>query len=410
MKNKKTILVLQGLSRNGLAVMRSLSGTYDLETLERTSNGVQDKIMQTLKSRHVKKVHFMAQSDCAEDDLQALVSLLRRRAFDFLLPTGTYFTNLVSQHKATLGQHTCVLAEEYERLWPLHNKATCMDIATRLGIPVPKTYHIRSLPDLRTAAADIDFPVIFKGLDSWGSNGIHSTDATGEELVRQYLALCPEIEQHDGTDYPIIQQRIQGPLEDTTAFALQGKTVAVLSQRRDVMAWLDGGGGIVNVTTDVPSIKEHTRSILRHIQWTGPIEMDWIRDPATDKYYLIEINPKFWGTTQLTISAGYDMPKWLLDWHDRGTAPAAVPEHRVGLMYRWLIDEMQVVCSAWPDRDRFARELRGFARRWLHRPQHIDLRLTDPGPFLAQAAELALRFPAKRMLAKLVRPLTPASK
>ena len=78
-----------------------------------------------------------------------------------------------------------------------------------------------------------------------------------------------------------MQQFIEGDLIDATAFAVDGDTKAVLTQKRVLTAWLEGGGGIVNITNDVADIKAGAKKMLEHLNWTGHIEMDWIQDKSS---------------------------------------------------------------------------------------------------------------------------------
>ena len=107
--------------------------------------------------------------------------------------------------------------------------------------------------------------------------------------------------------------------------------------------------------------------------------MDWIMEDRTNRFMLLEINPKFWGTTQLTIDAGYDFPSWLLD-HVMGREIKAPGDYTTGLMYRWFIDELETVLTVPKTRTRLIKEFRYFLDRFRYRPCKTDIWLSDLKP------------------------------
>ena len=42
--------------------------------------------------------------------------------------------------------------------------------------------------------------------------------------------------------------------------------------------------------------------------WTGVVMVEFKKSARDGRYYVIEVNPKFWGSLQLSIAAGVDFP------------------------------------------------------------------------------------------------------
>lgn len=378
---KTKVLVLNGYSRNGLAIVRSLGAKkYVCDVTAQKLPFLLEQIVFLLKSRYVRKVHFLPPVSDESKYLKVLIELIQKEKYAYLLAAGTEASNFLSKYKNQLSKDVTPLVEDYSKVWMVHNKAECMQWVKSLGIPVPKTYFVTSLEDLKKTAHAIDHPVVVKYPDSSASNGLWTFPRGGRDFFEEYVRRVPEIVSGDTTvDYPIIQERIFGPLIDTTAFSVSGKTYAVLSQERLLMAWLDGGGGVVNVTNDIPEVKAHTKTLLRALRWTGPIEMDWIQDSRTGDFLLLEINPKFWGTTQLTISSGLDYPAWLLQYAEgRGITPP--PGYNTGLMYRWIFSELTTILTVPPDKKRLLHELKLFFNRFSYKPCMVDVWPSDLKP------------------------------
>lgn len=52
---------------------------------------------------------------------------------------------------------------------------------------------------------------------------------------------------------------------------------------------------------------------LSYIGWEGVAMIEYRWDPVTDKFYLMEMNLRFWGSIHLALYAGADFPKLLAD-------------------------------------------------------------------------------------------------
>jgi predicted ATP-grasp superfamily ATP-dependent carboligase len=267
--------------------------------------------------------------------------------------------------------------------WPLvarlHDKGEFMRLAVAEGLPVPRTWVIDGAADLDRAAGEIDGPVIIKLRDSFASRGLWTSAQGGKAFRAEFLRHYPEVAA--GAPAPaIVQERIQGKVHDVTALWHEGREIASLSQLRELTDWLDGGSGIVNVTNDLPQLRDASRKLLSRLQWDGPLQLEWLEEEGTGRFLLLEANPKFWGTTQLSISAGLDYPAWWVGLHE-GVQPQ-VPSYRRDLMLRWLVKEIRTVLTVPSDRARLREEVRKFFDRFRHRPRISDVDWRDPLPSL----------------------------
>jgi predicted ATP-grasp superfamily ATP-dependent carboligase len=73
---------------------------------------------------------------------------------------------------------------------------------------------------------------------------------------------------------------------------------------------VDGGSGALNTTVYEPEITENTMKIMKALNWHGVGMAEFKRD-SNGEAKLIEINPKFWGTSECAISAGMNFPYML---------------------------------------------------------------------------------------------------
>jgi predicted ATP-grasp superfamily ATP-dependent carboligase len=242
-------------------------------------------------------------------------------------------TNYLSEAKATIEgmSGTRVLVEDYEKLKALSDKWHTYKIAVRLGIPAPKSVLLDGSEAMRVGIDSLNFPVVAKPRVSYAAIGVKFFET--REQFQAWLA-------SDGClngDY-LVQERVDGELHDVTACAQEGRAVSVLSQKRLKSLYDFGGGGVVNITTDEPKAREYAVRIINEVGWNGPIEFDFIL-AADGDFYLLECNPKIWGTTYLTVRAGMNIVQQTVDVYMKEGALPAVREYQVGLLYRWLFPE-----------------------------------------------------------------------
>ena len=58
---------------------------------------------------------------------------------------------------------------------------------------------------------------------------------------------------------------------------------------------------------------EEGKRVLDNLNWHGPAMVEYKREQDTGEFKLIEINPKFWGSLELCLSAGMNFPLHLCD-------------------------------------------------------------------------------------------------
>ena len=78
------------------------------------------------------------------------------------------------------------------------------------------------------------------------------------------------------------------------------------------------------------------------LDWEGVAMVECKHDPLTDRYYVMEINPRFWGSLQLAVDAGVDFPRLLVECA-LGGSPPPVTNYRAGIRSRWGWGEVDFI-------------------------------------------------------------------
>lgn len=195
----------------------------------------------------------------------------------------------------------------------------------------------------------------------------------------------------------LVQRRVHGPGEGIFVARWGGRTLARFAHRR--LREKPPAGGVSVYREGIaaePGVLAACDALLDALRWDGVAMIEGKRDAATGRWYVMEINGRFWGSLQLAIDAGVDFPALLA----RAVLDGQVsdpPSWRAGLRLRWEwgdIDHLLLRllrskarlslpddapgrlatlaqwCAVWPGRDRLE-----------------VLRLRDPLPFLVESLE-----------------------
>lgn len=379
----KSVLILNGYTRNSLAITRclgKLNFKVDLFSKKEYSSK-EDRFNRKFASKFVNNVFLFAK----DEKLETLIDTLQKGNYDYLFAGGTADSLFISENKELLEKYVKVVAEDYDKMLRVHDKTISNSELRSIGIPVPETFEVKSLQSLKTELPPFNPPYVLKFSDSYASKGLEVFNGHKADLYSHFL------NNYQEQNLPIIQQKIEGDLFDSTCFAVNGDPMGILCQKRILTAWINGGGGIINRTISSPEISRYTEQILKHYSWNGHLEIDWIHNKIENTFYFLEMNPKYWGTTQLTIDAGYNFPFWstkLLDGSDIGKCQ----EYKIGMSYRWVDDELATLIWNRYGLIKGSKLWTLFFLRFLNPKIRTNMYLfSDPRPFIGLLIKMALR-------------------
>jgi len=188
--------------------------------------------------------------------------------------------------------------------------------ATSLGIAVPTTVTL----DTPAAAAcldlsAVDFPVALKparsvSLDGRSDPSFRVAYASNPRELKERLGKLPP------AAFPLLVQRVVvGPGIGVFVLLDEREVYACFGHRRVREKPPSGGVSVFRVSADVPpDLREQSVTLLRTIGWRGVAMVEYKVDTRTGEPYLMEVNPRLWGSLQLAIDAGVDFPVLLADW------------------------------------------------------------------------------------------------
>ena len=121
--------------------------------------------------------------------------------------------------------------------------------------------------------------------------------------------------------------------------------------------------------------------------------IEFKQDTASGRYFLMEVNPRFWGSLQLAIDSGVDFPADLVAL-SRGTQVPHCHSWRLGRQSRWVLGELDHILARLrhskaalhlpPDSEPLLGAVLSFLFPWRIGLRGDVLRLSDPLPALRE--------------------------
>ncbi len=360
-KNRIAYTVVRNLSENGIRVYTADFVPLSMSFASRFSRG-----------------YFIYPSPFKDQGafIDSIIANVERFRAKVLMPVFEE-TFLLSKHRDVVLKHVAMAIPSYEQILTVHNKDRWMAIARSLGIPVPRAFSVSELKEKGIRHVDIRYPVLIKphqGGGAWGISHIDNADML-ENILSQ--------EKYLGRSWDrfFVQEKIKGAVHCVAMLLNNGniKGHVVYRQLRDLP--FTGGQATIRVSIDDPLAVEYFQRLLEKLAWHGICQADFIFDEATHIPYLIDINPRFWGSLVQGIASGVDFP-YMLYRIARDGDTKCVPGYTKGVVTRWIWGDLRT----FPEAFRCARDKVAFLKDYLRmfggRVVFDDFTFCDPLPFL----------------------------
>jgi len=316
---KVNVLITDAEYKHTLGAVRSL-GKAGYYVIAMSS----DKRAQSFLSRYCNKKLICPNLRNEEKFIGFLIDYLEKNSVDVLIPVGYISTTLISKHKKELQSYVKIPVADYESMKIASNKAKTMQLANSLNIPTPKEY---------SSYKDIDkFPVVAKGIYESGHI--------------KYINSIEELQNFDFKNY-IFQEYIPGDGYGFYALFNQGHLRAFFMHQRIREYPITGGSSTCAKSIYDEKLKNIGLKLLKSLQWHGVAMVEFKKDIRDGEYKLMEINPKFWGSLDLSIACGVNFPKLLVEMALNGDIEP-VFNYSKNIFYRWPFPDDLLHLSANP--------------------------------------------------------------
>jgi len=235
---------------------------------------------------------------------------------------------------------------DFEKLKQVHKKNTLSILAEPMGIPVPRNAHPDSLTNLSTVWDEFSDPsgcVVIKALNTNSAKGV-SYARTKEDFIRQYGAIVTESGLAPGS-YPVVQEYLDGVGVGVSQLYNHGVLKASFTHRRLREKTYTGGTSTARISCRYPMLEEYSTRLLSGINWHGVVMTEYKYDPDRGQGWLIDVNPRYWGSLALAIKSGVNFPLLAFKMARDGDVEP-VRNYREGVVVRWLLGDMLATLSS----------------------------------------------------------------
>jgi len=322
------VLVTDAQMRSSLAVIRSL-GSKGLEV----TGGEETWFATALFSKYCKdKIVYPSPYKYPDKFVDYLLDAVRRDHYEVIFPVTDSTVIPIAKYKEEFSKYTLVPLPDYEVLVKAMDKGETIRVAQDNGIACPETLVIDKIEQIEAAKDELQFPVIIKPRRSSGSRGV-TLCKSADELFLRY----PRIVNTYGPC--LIQEYIPPGGDELAVYALlnfDSELRAVTVQKRLRSYPVSGGPSTLRETVERPELIKIALHLLKAIRWSGIAMVEFKVDPRDNQPKLMEINPRWWGSLQLSILSGVDFPYLLYRLVTEGDIESVL-DYKIGTKCRWLL-------------------------------------------------------------------------
>ncbi|MCC6222811.1 MAG: ATP-grasp domain-containing protein [Thermoleophilia bacterium] len=351
------VIVLDCYSRMGLAVVNSLTRDWTLVG-GTPGHGSRDqsRLAGYLRSSRLEAVFRYPPPVRDPAGFRASVAgACELHRADAVFPCTSATAVALARWRAEEPVPAPFVVEDDRKLSLLADKWLTIELCREVGVPTPASV----LPGPGGEGLErLEPPLVVKPRVSEAARGIRFFG--DREAARAFLAGAAAV----GYDVPgesayVVQSVVPGEIHGACACGQGGHPVSMLTNHRLLTKFEFGGNGLVHETTYEPEIIGYAERLMARLEWNGPVNFEFIRDRA-GRYHMLEANPRLWGSTELAVAAGLNVPQQALEVLALGRPLVAQEGYSVGMRSRWLTLGSLAACLRRP---RTPRQLGG--RLWL---------------------------------------------
>jgi predicted ATP-grasp superfamily ATP-dependent carboligase len=341
-----------------------------------------DSQSPTAMSRYVTKFFATPAGERLERFGQSLLRLGEEAHGAVLYPTSDDMAWVMARRRQELAQKFKMYQPPSEVIDSLLNKKILYQTAGELGIDVPDSHYPGSFEEIEALKDVVTYPVIVKPKTQIGMSvpvkALVCRNAAellhnARRVVESFPYLDEMLEYNPDVKWPMIQAFHPEAASETYSlggFLTENATDIVVRGAKKVLQQpIRVGVGMAFESRPVNvDLQDQIVRLCRKVGYYGVFEAEFIHIAATDKYLLIDFNPRFYGQMGFEIARGMPLPLFV---HHAATgrhselskeiAAAADWDHSVVHKYAFGWMMRTLLTTQWLS----GRISSAFRRRWL---------------------------------------------
>ena len=217
--------------------------------------------------------------------LESVLDILRKDNIDLFIPIHSNEMNIVLQNKHKAARALAYWGS-YESFKILNDKNRLYGLARELNINVPERYN---------NIEEAQVQCVIKPVNQSSSKGVrYFFDQEKLDKAKSDLGSKKDI---------IIQEYIRGEGVGYSVFAKNGKIVTGFGHKRLAEYPISGGSSVYRENYENEEIRTISEKILIATKWSGFAMFEFKLTP-NNEIYLIEVNPRIWGSINQGLQNG----------------------------------------------------------------------------------------------------------
>jgi HAD superfamily hydrolase (TIGR01509 family) len=281
-------------------------------------------------SKHIRKRYFIANPYVDERGYLAHIrSILHQNNIVMIIPVGFIDSVILAKHRRLLPRSVILPIPSYAALRKASDKVELAKLCEEIGAKYPKTSRLSKTISSRSQKT-LALPLVVKG----------GSDASTPKYAFTMDQLRERTERAGGGR--ILQEFIAGGGAGYFAVSVNGEILVEYGHSRIIEEKPSGGPSLVACINWDPEIFKLGRKVVRHLAWTGALMVEFKKDYETGEYYVLEINPKLWGSLDLAVSKKIDFPRYIVETFLYGRKPDISREslNFQGGCFAWVLSGM----------------------------------------------------------------------
>jgi len=136
----------------------------------------------------------------------------------------------------------------------------------------------------------------------------------------------------------LMQEQVSGVGRGFFCIAKEGKIISYYMHQRIREIPITGGSSTAAKSIFCEKMFNISKQIIEYLNWSGPLMIEYKYDETKQQYYLIELNPKFWGSLDLSYAVGLNFGKTLIEAYSNKVEEQIEKKYEVEKKFFWVLD------------------------------------------------------------------------
>jgi predicted ATP-grasp superfamily ATP-dependent carboligase len=250
--------------------------------------------------------------------IEAVAEAVERYHVDLIIPVTDSAILPLSEARETF-EGKCQLAlPQADALEATTNKLKTVQLARRLGVPVPATKLVHTAKEAERQADTFDWPVVLKPMMSRVYRDREAIESFTVGYADTPARLVQMVRALEGRCGVLLQQYVAGRGVGVDLLLDNGRPLAAFQHRRVREFPFTGGVSACCESTKLdPQLYEYAERLMGALNWTGLAMVEF--KMGTEGPVLMEINGRVWGSLPLAVHSGVDFPVRLGELYANGS-------------------------------------------------------------------------------------------